>query len=163
MINKENNKFLFEDILREFIELNNYSKTKNIIDKDKVVDKVLQPLTVLRCTEDNYTIYFLHNGYSIVIPWDWIDFFNSLNQFAGDRILGAKKEVFEFNERISNFIYEFILFITSLDAQRYSIALDSISNLCIEKSEELSNWLSKNYEIDLGTIEFRSPKKICNI
>lgn len=152
--------FLFEDILREFIELN-YTKTENF--NKTTIDKVLKPLTVLRCTEEAHTIYFLHNGYSIVIPWDWIDFFNSLNVFAGERILRSKKEVDKENDKITSFIFDFLSAITSLDAQRYLDYLDHISNMCIDKSDEFSEWLSDNYEIDLGVIEFRSPKKNCNI
>lgn len=155
MNNKQTN-FILENILREFIELGWEGFRSNPI-KTISVDTRLKPFTILRKTNEYYTIYFLHNGYSIAIPWNLIDFMNSLNVFAGDRILGMKDLEYCGNN-IDSFILNFIRAVSYLATRRFTEFLDCISNICIEKSVDLRDWIKKNYNVTLDPLEFGSPK-----
>lgn len=150
-----NDEFLLKSILQEFIELE-WNNHKNPIQTINV-DTNLKPFTILRKTKDYYTIYFLYNGYSIVIPWQLIDFMSSLDVFAGERILNMQSELLENGVQTDWFILNFIKALRYLETRRFTEFLDCISNICIEKSNNLRDWLEEKYKLFIEPIEFQSP------
>lgn len=106
----------------------------------RLTDKMLNPTTLLRSTEEGDTVYYLTSGDTLFIPYRWIDLFEGLYLYGGNLILFKPYYGKDYME-------DFIQVWMKYEKDR---SLDGITDLCILGTGKFRDWLSKEHGIELG-------------
>jgi hypothetical protein len=116
---------MIQDLLKEFFVLEykkNSGKGLGLLRDIPVSDNLI----IVRTREDTAEIIFLYNGAKLSIDWRWIDLFNSLNTWGGDRILTEEE-----NNNIWNFTNYMMKFCSMLGVSVIGQEItDLVTELC---------------------------------
>lgn len=147
------------EIFEDFINLG-YNKSTRL---NRLRDRVVSELIILRSTFAGDTVYYLQTGCSLFIPGDWMELFKSLYVHSGDRILYKKEP--EDNNYYDSIIYLNIKLIniltgSKIDGDKFLDTLGDISNLGTNKFRKM---LKNKYDLYIEPFEYRSTTKTLEI
>lgn len=141
------------DIFKEFIELS-YTPSKHYSPRDIKVDSYI----ICRCSSSNYTIHYLYNGSSFIIPRNWGDIFSSFNVYLGDRInyVNDEKDLDKVGQVIRLMTKLFIRFDRSFKDIPGQEVLDILGELSLISTDYFRVWCKDALRIELEPLEFIS-------
>lgn len=144
-----------KDLFNEFMILDYLGHENKIPNHFKDID--LNNYIILRQNE-SWQILYLTNGNSITFPREFINIFNSLNTYYGDKIL--YKEPLNINDdKISGLIYNMILLISSINSNKLQNILNTITTICTIGTKELREFFKDNYNKVLDPIRLDTVDK----
>ena len=126
------------EILEEYIGLG-YTKSKRM----GLVDKALNSTTILRKQADGDTVYYLTSGDSLFIPYQWIDLFEGLYLYNGDKILFKP---YYGKDYMEDFIYTWMKY-------EKEESLEILTDLCIIGTGKFREWMKERYKIRFNPFE----------
>ena len=128
-----------EDILVEYLSLG-YSKPELRV--FELVDKMIEPTILKRSTKEGDTIHYLATGNSLFIPYMWIDIFDGLYLYDGNKILSMGKPIVS-ESALEAFIWGWMSY-------ERSRSLEDLFYICKIGTEDPRKWFRERYELKLN-------------
>lgn len=142
------------DIFQEFMKLS-FVPSKCYPIKDIRVDNYI----ICRCDNLNYTILYLYNGSSFVIPRLWGDIFSSFNVYLGDRVdylTESDKNLSKVEQVIKKMTNLFIRLDRSFKDVPGQEVLDILGDLSLISTDDFRVWCKDELNVELRPLKFTS-------
>ena len=142
-----------KDLFNEFMILSYLEHENKIPNQFKDIN--LGNYIILRQNE-SWQILYLTSGNSVIFPREFINIFNSLNTYCGNKILYKEPDE---QDKISCLIYNVILLINSINSMnksKFQDVLNTVATICTIGTKELRKFFKDNYNKTLDPIRFDS-------
>lgn len=140
-----------KQIFKEFIALGYDGPGTRI---PGLTDVQLAYYVIARITSTGCTVINLLSGTTIHLPIGWIDLFESLNTWGGNRILKALPE-----DKIDKTILNFQTLNVRMARRQGEYFMNTLSEICTTGTLDFREWLKSECKLRIKPIEFSSLDK----
>ena len=141
-----------KELLKNYLLVGNYKHTNP---PSSLTDVKISDVAFLRKMDTGYYIYYLNNGNSIFIPWEWINLFSAFSAHSGyqSRHISVTDE----SDNIDKVIYYFTILTTCIDCGNIEKAVQVLSKIFEIGVSDFRNWIKERDEdLNLENIIFSS-------
>lgn len=141
-------------IMKEFMTLG-YSGQG--VRTERLEDVVIGNYIILRVSYLGIQVIWLGNGNKLLIPWEIVDLFTSLNTKCGEKILWEGDD--EEADKVERLIYLFVFLINQFNWSRGRVFLEILGIICELGTQELREWIEQEFKEKLPPLELTTVEK----
>ena len=141
-------------IMKEFMTLE-YSGQG--VRTDRLEDVLIGNYIILRISYLGLQVIWLGNGNKLLIPWEVVDLFTSLNTKFGEKILWEGDD--EEADKVERLIYLFVFLINQFNWSRGRSFLEVLGIICELGTQELREWIEQEFKEKLPPLELMTVEK----